>query len=219
LPSRRSVLISLGAALAGGLGAGAAVGAAGAAPAWIPGLRRLTPAGSTLPTAYVWANIAIPRTESVTLGGDLVSLQVPKGWKDILRGNRDGLYRDYAGADETWLRVRIFLAPPGETLHPRAVAIGNLDALRNRPAGLPGYRSIGQDYQLVETTDPGQRTKTGFQLRYSFILKQRRRYVLERYFDEGDVVYLVGLHSYSGNPDDVEPIVAKATQSLRRTDR
>lgn len=219
MPSRRSVLISLGAALAGGLGAGAAVGASGAAPAWIPGLRKLAPADSTLPTAYVWANIAIPRTDSVTLGGDQVSLLVPKGWKNILRGNRDGLFRDYEGADETWLRVRIFLAPLGDTLHPREVAIGNLDALRSRPAGLPGYRSIGQDYQVVETSDPGQRRKTGFELRYSFVLKQRRRYVLERYFDEGDVVYLVGLHGYSDDPADVEPIVATAIRSLRRTDR
>jgi hypothetical protein len=216
LPSRRSVLICLGAALAGGLGTGAAVGAAGAAPGWIPGLRRL--AGSALPKAYHWATITIPAESSATLGGDVVRVRVPQGWKETLRGSQDGVFRDYIAPNETWLRVRIFLASGGESLSPRNVASENLDGLLHRATGLPGYQQIDEEFLGVQTSDAPQRDKPCYQLRYSFLLDKRRRYVLERYFDEGDLVYLVGAYSWSEDLDDIDPIVTTTIGSLRRDD-
>jgi hypothetical protein len=216
VPSRRSILICLCAALAGGLGTGAAVGAAGAAPGWIPGLRQL--AGSSLPKAYHWATITIPAESSEALGGDVVRVRVPQGWKETLRGSQDGMFRDYIAPNQTWLRVRIFLAPDGESLSPRNVASENLDGLLHRATGLPGYQRIDQEFLGVQTSDTPERDKPCFQLRYSFLLDKRRRYVLERYFDEGNVVYLVGAYSWSEDLDDIDPIVTTTIGSLRRDD-
>jgi hypothetical protein len=217
VPSRRSILICLGAALAGGFGTGAAVGAAGAAPGWIPGLRQLS--GTSLPKAYHWATISIPADSSMLLGGDVVRVRVPDGWEETMRGARDGLFRDYIAPNETWLRVRVFLAEDGKSLSPRNVASDNLDGLLHRKTGLPGYHQIDQEFLGVQTSDTPERDKPCYQLRYSFLLDKRRRYVLERYFDEGDVVYLVGAYSWSEDLEDIEPIVTTTISSLRRDDR
>lgn len=217
MPSRRSILICLGAALAGGLGTGAAVGAAGAAPGWIPGLRRF--AGSNLPESYRWVRITIRGEISPAVGPGVVHVRVPDGWTETLRGTRDGLFRDYIAPNETWLRVRIFVAPgEDESLSPRAVATDNLDGLLHRKTGLPGFQRIDQKFLGVQTSDTPDREKPCYQLRYSFLLNKRRRYVLERYFDEGEIVYLVGAYSWSDKPDDIDPIVTTTIESLRRDD-
>lgn len=216
MPSRRSILICLGAALAGGLGTGAAVGAAGAAPAWIPGLRQL--AGPNLPKVYRWVSISIPAESSALIGGDVVRVRVPDGWKETMRRSGNGLFRDYIAPNETWLRVRIFLASDGQSLSPRTVASDNIDELLHRKTGLPGYKQIDQEFLGVQTSDTPERDKPCYQVRYSFLLDKRRRYVVERYFDEGDVVYLVGAYSWSEDLGEVEPVVTTTISSLRRDD-
>lgn len=240
MPSRRTVVLCLGAALVTGFGAGAIAGAirrpdrtseaTTTPPPSKPGTTPPSKPPSTSPTTsapdtrravtYEEVGLAIaPRLKSPVAGHEVV-VSVPS-WDEKIRDSSP-LFRDYEDSGNgDWVRVRVFPAEGNDRLRPREVALRNLDELRNRDKGLKGYQDLGQENLDVKTSDTPVPDKPGYQLRYSFVspTSDRRRWALERFFGDEDIIYLVA--GYASSPerlDGLEPVLDTVIGSLHKTE-
>lgn len=202
MPARPVAAICLGAALAVGMGTGAAVGSAQAVPGWVPDPFGLAGMGNDL--ASVVDGYQPMRFEGESVDGSRtaeVSVHVPSGWNDLERTQLWHDLRDPTG--QITLRLRAELA--GDSVFgSRDTA---LTELRKLAADLEAFDLLGE--KRVTT-----KSLSGYEIRYTYLQNGRKRYATERYLGNRDPRLVIAGYQWSDQPDVITPILDEAARTL-----
>jgi hypothetical protein len=202
MPTKPVAAICLGVALVVGTGTGAAMGAAGAVPGWVPDPFGLADGRRELASmVHSYRQLRFEGMSGDGLRTTEVSVRVPSGWSDLERTALWHDLRDPTGQITLRLRAELLEA---SVFGPRDDA---LTEVRRLATELEAFDLLGE--QRVSA-----RSLPGYEIRYTYLQNGRKRYAAERYLGDGDQRLVIAGYQWSDQPDVITPILDEAVRSL-----
>lgn len=202
MPTKPVAAICLGAALVVGVSTGAAVGAAGAVPGWVPDPFGVGELRNDL--ASVVDGYQRMRFEGDSVDGSRtaeVSVHVPERWHDL---ERTALWHDLRD-------------PTGQiTLRLRGELVGD-SVLGPRDAALTELRTLATELEAFDLRGErpiSAKSLPGYEIRYTYLQNGRKRSATERYLGDGDLRLVIAGYQWTDRPDVITPILDEAARTL-----